>query len=432
MKTPAGKTSKVVNIASELKERGFIQDHVGDPQEFLAEKRTVYLGMDPSADSLQVGNLVGIFLLKHLADAGHNIIFLVGEGTGMIGDPRQSGERVLLDSKTVAKNTKAIQKQLTTIFGKKKYAIVNNMAWLGKLSLIDFLRDTAKHFTINQLIKREIIKKRLDDENDSISFTEFSYSLLQGYDFWHLFKTKDVDVQIGGSDQWANLLSGIELIRRREEKVAYALANPLIIDKKTGKKFGKSEGNAVWVDPKKTTPFEFYQFWFNVSDEGLSEYFNIFTFLKKEEIFEILSAHEANPGARSGQKRLAFEITTLIHGRDASGAISKASEILYGENPLDTLKKTTPKELALIRKETPTVALSKKEIAKGIALTDLMVSAGLASSKGEARRLIEGNGVSINTVKVGDLALLIKADSFVKGVAILRVGKKVSLVSLKA
>lgn len=426
------KTAAVANIAEALKVRGFIQDEGGgEAKVFLAEKRTIYHGIDPTATSLHLGHLVSLFLLKRLADAGHTIIFLVGGGTGMIGDPRASGERVLLDSKTVAKNTKALQAQLATIFGKKKFTIVNNATWLAKLSLIDFLRDTAKHFTVNQLIKREIIKKRLDDENDSISFTEFSYSLLQGYDFWHLFKTKGVDLQIGGSDQWANIISGVDLIRRREGKSAFALTTPIIIDKKTGKKFGKSEGNAVWLDPKQTSPFEFYQFWFNVNDEGLQEYLNIFTFLDSVEIQKVLKEHAVNPSLRVGQKRLALEITTHIHGKEAASAVSRASEILYGTDPLGTLGTVTPKELGRILKEAPVHIVTKKELLKGILLTDILLATGLASSKGEGRRLIEGNGVSVNTIRVTDPALSLGDGSFIKNVLIVRAGKKVSLVSVK-
>jgi len=421
MKQQEKGAGKVTNIAGALTERGFVYDAVGDPQHFLSEKRTVYLGMDPTAESLQVGNLVPIFLLKHLADAGHTVIFLVGEGTGMIGDPRASGERVLLDSKTVAKNTKAIQKQLTTIFGKKKYAIVNNATWLAKLSLVDFLRDTAKHFTVNQLIKREIIKKRLDDENDSISFTEFSYSLLQGYDFWHLNKTKGVDMQIGGSDQWANLLSGVELIRRREGKTAYVLSNPLIIDKKTGKKFGKSEGNAIWLDPHQTSSYAFYQFWLNVSDEGVEEYLKIFTFLPLQDIARIMVLHTEKPQERGAQKRLAFEITKMIHEEKNAESAARVSAVLFGEGALASLSKG---DFAYLQKEVPMT-----KIIDGTAVIDALVALELASSKGEARRLIEQKGISLNEVAVTDVQAVLSAGDFLNGIAQVRRGRRVGLLA---
>ena len=420
-----GKTKgTVTNIAAELRARGLFEaEGGGKAEEFLAEKRTVYLGADPSADSLQVGNLVPIFLLKHLADAGHNIVYLVGGATGMIGDPRASGERSLLDAKTVAKNTKAIAGQLTQIFGKKKYKIVNNATWLNRVSLIDFLRDTAKHFTVNQLVKREIIKKRLDD-NDPISFTEFSYSLLQGYDFWHLNKTMGVDMQIGGSDQWANIISGVELVRRREGKDAYALTNPIIIDKKTGKKFGKSEGNAVWLDPKKTTPYAFYQFWLNVPDDGVEEYLKIFTFLSLDEIALVMGQHVADPGKRSGQKRLAHEITSLIHGKNTADTSARVSEILFSGTPLREVAKA---DLAYIKKEVPTT-----KIAKNTPIVDALVASGLAESKGEARRLIEQKGVSLAGAQVTDVQKVIAVTDVVGGIAELRRGKKVALITLGA
>lgn len=411
----------ITNIAGELKARGFIQEEGGGKaEEFLAEKRTVYLGIDPTADSLHLGNLVQLLFMKRLQDAGHEILFIVGGGTGMIGDPRDSGERVLLDQKTISTNTKAIQVQLKAVLGKKQ-KIVNNADWLLKLSLVEFLRDTAKHFTVNQLVKREIIKKRLDAE-DPISFTEFSYSLLQGYDFWHLNKKYGVDMQVGGSDQWANIISGVELIRRREGKSAYALTAPIITDKKTGKKFGKSEGNAVWLDPKKTTPFTFYQFWMNVSDESLEDYLKIFTMLSLENIESTLIEHQENPSARIGQLRLAHEVTTLIHGAQAADTAARVSQILYGEG---SLKDMSPAELAFIKKEVPMT-----KVAGGISLIEALVSAGLAESKGEARRLIEQKGISLNEAGVEDVTRVLASSDFPGGIAFVRRGKKVALITL--
>lgn len=424
MKTISKKVPTVANISLELKARGFIEQFGGgEPAQFLAEKRTIYLGADPSANSLQVGNLVPIFLLKHLADAGHTIVYLVGGGTGMIGDPRASGERVLLDAKSVAKNTKAIAAQLSQIFGKKKYTIVNNATWLNKLSLIDFLRDTAKHFTVNQLIKREIIKKRLD-ENDPISFTEFSYSLLQGYDFWHLNRKMGVDMQIGGSDQWANIISGVDLVRRREGKSAYALTNPIIIDKKTGKKFGKSEGNAVWLDPKQTSPYAFYQFWLNVSDDGLEEYLKIFTFMSLPDISKVLAEHTTNPAKRVGQKQLAHEITSLVHGKKTADIVARISGVLFGEVSLSQVSKD---DLIFIKKEVPMAALDTD-----MSVIDALVVAGLAESKGEARRLIEQKGISLNEAMVTDVQAKITAQDFKNGIGQLRRGKRMALVTGKS
>lgn len=410
----------IENITAELKARGLLQDEGGGKaEEFLGEKRTVYLGIDPTAESLQVGNLVPLMLMKHLARAGHEVVFLVGGGTGMIGDPRASGERVLLDARTLTKNKKAVRAQLSGILGRRA-KIHDNMDWLGKVSLIEFLRDTGKHFTVNQLIKREIIKKRLETEDDSISYTEFSYSLLQGYDFWHLFKKYGVDMQVGGSDQWANIISGVDLIRRREGGSAYALTTPIIEDTKTGKKFGKSEGNAVWLDPKKTTPYAFYQFWVNVADEGLEQYLNIFTLLPLADIATTLVAHRENPGARIGQLRLAHEVTTLIHGAKVADAVARASGILFGQA---ALKDLTREEIVFIKKEAPMTT-----VATGTPLIEVLVSAGLAESKGEARRLIEQGGISLNDTTISDTTRAITKEDFASGIAFLRRGKRIAVL----
>lgn len=416
----------ITNIAAELKARGLIQDEGGgQAEEFLASKRTVYLGMDPTAESLQVGNLVPIMLMKHLAQAGHEVVFLVGGGTGMIGDPRASGERVLLDAKTIAKNKKAVHAQLTTILGRKT-KIFDNYAWLSRVSLIEFLRDTAKHFTVNQLIKREIIKKRLETEDDSISYTEFTYSLLQGYDFWHLFKNYRVDLQVGGSDQWANIISGVDLIRRREQGSAYALTTPIIEDKKTGKKFGKSEGNAVWLDPLKTSPYAFYQFWLNVSDEGLEQYLKVFTMLSLPDIESLMGAHKVRPEARLAHKKLAYEVTAMIHGAKAAASAERISEILFGGvigGGGGTLAFLGKEDVIMLKKEAPST-----KVTVGMSVIDALVASGLAVSKGEARRLIEQNGVSLNDAPVLDVARTIQKGDTQNGLGVLRRGKKVAIL----
>lgn len=403
----------------------------GELAEILAQTRKVYLGIDPTADSLTVGHLGPVFLMKHLADAGHEVNFLIGGGTGMIGDPRASGERVLLDEETIEANSKAVKAQLQRILGDQKYTMFNNADWLGKLSLIEFLRDTAKHFTVNQLIKREIIKKRLDDENDSISFTEFSYALLQGYDYWYLNKEHDIDLQIGGSDQWANIISGIDLIRRREQKNAYAITLPLLIDKKTGKKFGKSEGNAVWLDPEKTTPFAFYQFWLNVSDENVADYLKPLTFLKLTEISSILEEHNKDLSKRVAQRKLAYEVTMIVHGKDTAESAEKTSLILYGSDPVSILSKLSEAERKEIKKEIPNIIISAKDIEGGLSLADILVSSNLATSKGEAKRSIEGKAVRLNDKLIEDVSILASLSDFPEGMALLRSGKKVSLIILE-
>ncbi len=419
----------VTNITKSLRERGLIeQEGGGEMNTFLAKKRKVYLGIDPTADSLHVGNLVPILLMKHLADAGHEITFLVGGGTGMIGDPRESGERVLLDTKMVMANTKTIHAQLSKIFGDKKYLILNNNKWLSKLGVIEFLRDIAKHFTVNQLIKREIIKKRLEAE-DPLSFTEFSYSLLQAYDFLYLYRTAGIDLQVGGSDQWTNILSGVDLIRRKESAIAYALTTPIIIDKKSGKKFGKSEGNAVWLDSKKTSSFEFYQFWFNVPDEGVEDYLKIFTLLPLKQIFQVLTEHRVDSKKRMAQKKLAFEMTKIIHGKEAAWRAECTSDIIFGDVfPFSTLSAA---QIGLLIRDIPGAVLTASLIKNRFTIVDALVSTKMASSKAEGRRLVEGKGVYLNNKLIGAPDYTIATDIFIQRVALLRIGKKVAVLSLK-
>ena len=259
------------NLAEEFKARGLIEQVAGGTlEEILNTPHNVYLGIDPTADSIHVGNLVQVLLMRRLSDAGHKIFLVVGGYTGLIGDPKETEERPLANEQTVNANSKALERQLSAIIG-SRIKILNNATWLKKLSAIEFLRDVGKHFTVNQLIKRDIIKRRLEQEEDSISFTEFSYSLLQAYDFWYLFKKYNIDLQVGGSDQWANIISGVVLIRKKGGGAAYAFTSSILTDGKSGKKFGKSEGNAIWLDPSKTKPFSFYQYWFNAPDEDVEK-----------------------------------------------------------------------------------------------------------------------------------------------------------------
>ncbi|OGG54437.1 tyrosine--tRNA ligase [Candidatus Kaiserbacteria bacterium RIFCSPHIGHO2_02_FULL_49_11] len=302
-------------LSDMLRERGYVYQHSSPLEEITdGPQRTLYLGIDPSADSLHVGNLVGLLVLRHFLEAGHKVILLTGGGTGMIGDPGgKSEERNLLDEATVARNSRAVSAQIRTVFGSSGFAEENNARWLSQLQLLDFLRDVGKHFTINSMIKKDTVKTRLDAESP-MSFTEFSYSLLQGYDFLHLNEKYGCDVQVGGSDQWSNILSGVEFIRRKTDKKVYALTWPLLINKSTGKKFGKSEAGAMWLDSQKTLPFEFYQFWFNTTDTDVKEYLLKMTLLSIEEIDDLMKEQEVHPSARAAQKKLAYEVTALVHG----------------------------------------------------------------------------------------------------------------------
>lgn len=409
-----------MNLAEELKARGLIEHTSADLEKILETKRTVYLGVDPSADSMHAGNLLVVLFMKRLAQAGHRIILLVGGGTGMIGDPRESGERTLSDKKIVNSNKKALRAQMQRIVG-AKVTVVDNADWLLKVKLVDFLRDIGKHFTINELIKRDIIKRRIEDPDDSISYTEFAYSLLQGYDYLVLNKKYGVNLQIGASDQWTNILSGVELIRRKEGKEAFAITCPLVTEA-NGKKFGKSEGNAVWLDAKKTSPFQFYQFWLNQPDEMVGKYLKFYTFMSVFEIDAMMELHKRNPGSREAQKMLARLVTEIVHGTETAVRVQTASEAVYGSVPLSEV---SPADLAVIRTEVPSVKVSA-----GMTVVDVLLATELSKSKADARRLIEGGGVSIAGVTVESTDATLEGAAFSGGIALLRKGKQTALLTL--
>lgn len=409
------------DLAAELKARGLLEHTSADAEKILGTKRTVYLGVDPSADSMQAGNLAVVLLMKRLADAGHNIILLVGGGTGMIGDPKEKGERPLADVRTVARNKRAIKAQFQQILG-RKIKVVDNADWLLKVKLVEFLRDIGKHFTVNELVKRDIIKRRLETEDDSISYTEFAYSLLQGYDYLVLNQKYGVDLQIGASDQWTNILSGVELIRRKLGKEAFAVTIPLVTDS-NGKKFGKSEGNAVWIDPKKTSPYAFYQFWLNQPDEVVSKYLKFYTFLPVEEIETLTARHEQEPGKREAQKTLAYEVTSIAHGKETAARCASVSEVLFGNRALGDL---TAQERTLLLSEAPT-----SKVTTGSTIIDVLVESGLASSKSDARRLIDGKGVRLNDTLIESAEAVIESADFESGLGLLKRGRNIVVLQKK-
>ncbi len=412
-----------MNLAEELKARGLIEHESAPAERVLGERRTVYLGVDPSADSMQAGNLVVLLLMKRLANAGHKLVLLVGGGTSMIGDPRESGERPLAEPEEIARNAKGIRAQMERIIG-SDVELVNNADWLLKIKLIDFLREIGKHFTVNELVKRDIIRRRLETPDESISYTEFAYSLLQGYDYLMLNQEHGVDLQIGGSDQWTNILSGVELIRRKLGSEAYALTVPLVTDA-SGKKFGKSEGNAVWLDAKKTSPFQFYQFWLRLPDEGIEQYLKMYTFLSLEQIAEVMERHDADRAAREAQETLASQVTELVHGPAAAAEAIAATDALFGETPFDELSNEA-REVALA--EAPSVKLAKSDLASGVSLAEALVSGGLASSKSDARRLIEGKGISLSGLPITDPDQKVYPGDLASGHALVRRGKQGVLI----
>ena len=418
-----------MKLIQELEDRGLVEHQSADLQVIFSKKRTVYLGIDPSADSMQAGNLFVLLTLRRLAEAGHRVILLVGGGTGMIGDPREKGERQLLDMKTVEKNKKALKAQMQRIVG-VKVTMVDNADWLLKLRLADFLRDTGKHFTVNELIKRDIIKRRLETPDESISYTEFTYALLQGYDYFVLNKKYGCDLQIGGSDQWTNMLSGVELIRKRAGKDAYVVSCPIVTDA-NGKKFGKSEGNAVWLDAKKTSPFAFYQFWLNQPDEKVEQYLKFYTFMSVREIETMVELHRRNPGRREAQKMLASMVTEIVHGEAAAASAESVSEVLFSGKSVAELSATERADLMSEIANIPNLQISEDKLKDEYGIVEALVDSGLCSSKSDARRLIEGGGVSLNDEKVKTSDMALEADDFTEDLAILRRGKQMVVLMIE-
>ena len=406
-----------MKLSQELETRGFIHQISGEnlAQIVDGEKRTIYHGIDPTADSAHAGNMAVWVLLKHLVNDGHKIIFLVGGGTGMIGDPKPDAERELKTIEQVEENVSKIRAQAEVFFGAEAVELTNNHEWLAKLTLIEFLRDIGKHYTVNELIKKDAIASRLSSDT-GLSYTEFAYPLLQGYDFLELFKSKGCTVQVGGSDQWGNIISGVELIRRKEQAEAFALTVPLIVDKATGKKFGKSEGNAVWLDKEKTSPYEFYQFWLNVSDESVVDYLKLFTFRALDEIEEVEREWSGDPGARLAQKKLAFSVTELVHGEEQAEAAQNVSELLFGGGDIAALNET---ELVMIKENAPTSAVES-----GQTVVDVLVNSELAQSKREARTFIESGAISLDGQKIDNVEATVNTTEFSNGVGLLRRGKK--------
>ena len=406
-----------MSLANELEARGFIhQFSAATLQEIVdGEKRTIYHGVDPTADSIHAGNFVNYMMLRHFIQNGHKVVLLIGGGTGMIGDPKPDVERTLNSPKVVAERVEKLSAQAKHLLGSENITFVNNHDWLGSLNLIDFLRDTGKHFTVNELIKKEAIANRLGSET-GISYTEFAYPLLQAFDYLTLHEKFGCDLQVGGSDQWGNMVAGIDLVRKKTGDTVHVVTVPLVVDKTTGKKFGKSEGNAVWLDADKTSSYEFYQFWFNVSDESVVDYLKLFTFLSLEEIEQIKQEFDLNPGNRVAQKTLAFAVTEIVHGTEAATAAQNVSQILFGDQTLEGLSDI---EREILLSNAPVSTLKE-----GNGLVDILVEVGLATSKREARTFIEGGAVSVNGEKVEDLEKTITNNDNISGLVLLKRGKK--------
>lgn len=422
-----------MNFVDELKWRGMIHDIMPGTEELLSKgQTTAYVGIDPTADSLHVGHLVSVMMMKHFQVAGHKPIFIIGGATGMIGDPSgKSQERNLLTEDTIQKNMAGIKAQLSHFIDFNSTAsnaaiMLNNYDWMKQFSFLDFIRDIGKHITVNYMMAKDSVKRRLNGEfADGMSFTEFTYQLVQGYDFLHLRKNHNCMLQMGGSDQWGNITTGTELIRRKEGLEAYGLTWPLMT-KSDGKKFGKTESGNIWLDPERTSPYKFYQFWLNTTDEDAARYVKIFTLLPPAEIDALIAEHAEAPHLRKLQKTLAKEITRLIHGEEAYNSALEASQILFGNATSESLRKIDERTFLSVFEGVPQFEISASDLKAGISIVDFLADkTSIMSSKGEARRALKSNAISINKEKVTGEDAIINEGHLIDGKYILaQSGKK--------
>jgi tyrosyl-tRNA synthetase len=420
------------NFIEELQWRGMLHDSMpGTEEHLLEEMRSAYVGFDPTADSLHIGNLVPIMLLAHYQRCGHRPIALVGGATGMIGDPSgKSAERNLLDEKTLRDNQECVKNQLShfldfTSDAKNAAILVNNYDWMKAFSFLDFIRDVGKHITVNYMISKDSVKNRISSESkEGMSFTEFTYQLVQGYDFLHLYNNQETTLQMGGSDQWGNITTGTELIRRIGGGKGYAITCPLIT-KSDGSKFGKSEGGNVWLDAKRTTPYKFYQYWLNTSDEDAEKYIKIFTFLDQKSIKNLIIEHTKAPHTRILQKRLGEEVTVLVHGKDAYENAIAASEILFGNSTATALKSLDEQTFLDVFDAIPQAVISSEILKDGLTMVDaLSGKTNFLTSNGEAKRALKENGISVNKEKIREDFIITENDLIAEKYVLLQRGKK--------
>ena len=413
------------SLSEELIWRGFVnQTTLKSPQELDNGQVTFYWGVDPSAPSMTIGNLAAAMMVRHFVRHGHKAILLIGGATGLIGDPDgKAQERDLKSEDEIAKNKHAIVEQYKTIFGDLPFEVVDNYDWFKNIGYMQFLREVGKHVPMRQMLGREFVQSRLSEGGAGISYAEFSYSLIQGYDFLHLFKEKNATLQLCGADQWGNCIAGVDLIRRLTGKEAHIWSTPLIVNKTTGVKFGKTEAGAVWLDANETTPYQFYQFWLNVDDAGVGDYLKVYTMLSHEEISHVMQLFEKNRGDRAAQKTLAYEVTKLIHSEETANSVQRLSETLFGGAEYDSL---TNNDFKLLAQELPTT--NEKA---GASLIEILVKTHLANSKSEARRFLEGNAIYINGQQIPLNKESLDMNDAVHGNVVLRRGKNaLALVTL--
>jgi tyrosyl-tRNA synthetase len=419
-----------MGLIEELKWRGMLQDIMpGTAEQLDKEATTAYIGFDPTADSLHIGSLVPILLLYHLQQAGHKPIALVGGATGMVGDPSgKSEERNLLNEETLQKNIAGVRKQLEKYLDfstnrTNAAEIVNNYDWFKGLGFIDFLRDVGKHITVNYMMSKDSVKKRIEGET-GISYTEFAYQLMQGYDFYWLYQHKNCKLQMGGSDQWGNITTGTELIRRKAGGEGFAFTCPLIT-KTDGGKFGKTEKGNIWLDPEKTSPFQFYQFWLNAADADAEKWIKIFTLISKEEIAALQISHSTDPGLRILQKKLAEAVTTFVHGKEEFEVAKQTTEQLFGKQQDINLKDLDEASLLSAMEGVPVHAISSSFIEEGIDIVSFLAETGIFPSKGEARKMVQGGGILLNKEKIGDINFKIDKSALLSGnYIVIQKGKK--------
>ena len=420
------------DFIEELKWRGMLHDMIPGTDEYLRSKKTIgYIGFDPTSDSLHIGSLVPIFILKHFQNHGHTPIVLLGGATGMIGDPSgKSDERNLLDKEVLGYNEKKLTKQFEKFLDFKsnksnKAILVNNYNWMKKFSIIDFSRDIGKHITVNYMMAKESVKKRISkDTTQGMSFTEFTYQLIQGYDFLHLYKEMKCMLQMGGSDQWGNITTGTELIRRKENKKVFAMTCPLI-KKSDGSKFGKSEGGNIWLDKEKTSVYKFYQYWLNISDEDAVNYVKVFTFLNEHEIEDLINEHQKDKSKRLLQNKIADSITSMVHSEDDLLNAVKASKVLFGKSSKEDLESLDENTFNEIFDGVPSSSISSKELAKGINIDLLLAKdTNFLKSMGEARRSLKENSISVNKLKVSENTIVSNKDLINNKYLLLQRGRK--------
>ncbi len=403
-----------MTLSEELAWRGFVnQMTFADISELDNEKRTFYFGVDPSADSMQIGNLAAAMMCRVFINHGFKAVLLVGGATGMIGDPDgKKQERELKTLEVIEANKSAIAAQYKKVFDGEEFTLVDNYDWFKDINYLDFLRDVGKHAPMRVMVNREFVRERLSEDGEGISYAEFSYSLIQGFDFVHLFREHGVTMQVAGADQWGNSIAGVDLIRRMEASEAHVFTVPLIVNKATGQKFGKTEGGAVWLDENKTSVYKFYQFWINADDEGVEDYLKVYTVLDKPTIDDIMSAHNEARSNRLAQKHLAYEVTKLVHGEVRAKSIQVLSETLFGGKPYSELTAVDFRELET---ELPVVS--------GVDLVELIVSGGLASSNGEARRFLSSNAIYVNGMQLPLEKTTLDESDFIDGYCVIRRGK---------